>query len=198
MEGSFQDIRFALRVLWRAPAFTLVAVLTLALGIGANGAIFSMVNGLMFRVSPGIEEPDRLVQVARSYESAPRWDNFSWPAFRVIEAESRTLQGVAGYQTRSVIIGRGTNTNQVVTHYVSGDYFELLGLRPVRGRLLGPTDNVVPGGHPTVVLGHSLWARRFGGDPDVVGSMLSIGAVPYEIVGVGPVGFKIDLDSMIE
>jgi len=189
MEGSFQDIRFALRVLWRAPAFTLVAVLTLALGIGANGAIFSMVNGLMFRVSPGIEEPDRLVQVARSYESAPRWDNFSWPAFRVIEAESRTLQGVAGYQTRSVIIGRGTNTDQVVTHYVSGDYFELLGLRPVRGRLLGPTDNVVPGGHPTVVLGHSLWARRFGGDPDVVGSMLSIGAVPYEIVGVGPVGF---------
>ena len=95
MDSLLQDLRFSTRVLLRSPGFTLVAAVTLALGIGANASIFSLVNGLMFRSPAGIHEPDRLVQIARSYESAPRWDNFSWPAMELIRDESRMLSGVA-------------------------------------------------------------------------------------------------------
>jgi hypothetical protein len=101
MDSILQDLRFSTRVLMRSPGFTLVATLTLALGIGANASIFSLVNGLMFRSPAGIHEPDRLVQIARSYESAPRWDNFSWPAMELIREEARAFSGVAGYSGRA-------------------------------------------------------------------------------------------------
>ena len=84
MDSMLQDLRYSARVLRRAPGFTIVAALTLALGIGANASIFSLVNGLVLRAPAGVQDADRLVQVARSYESAPRWDNFSWPAMKLI------------------------------------------------------------------------------------------------------------------
>ena len=83
MDSVFQDLKYAVRTLSRAPGFTIVAALTLALGIGANASIFSLVNGLVLRAPAGVEDPDRLVQIARSYEDAPRWDNFSWPAMKL-------------------------------------------------------------------------------------------------------------------
>ena len=189
MDSMLQDLRFSTRVLLRSPGFTLVAAVTLALGIGANASIFSLVNGLMFRSPAGIHEPDRLVQIARSYESAPRWDNFSWPAMELIRDNARALSGVAGYSQRAFVIGRGTETRQVSGQFVSGDYFEVLGVQPVAGRLLQPADDVNPGEHTVVVLSHSLWASRFGADPSIVGTTIPIGAVSYEIVGVAPVGF---------
>ena len=156
MDSMLQDLRFSTRVLLRSPGFTLVAAVTLALGIGANASIFSLVNGLMFRSPAGIHEPDRLVQIARSYESAPRWDNFSWPAMELIRDESRMLSGVAGYSGRSFVIGRGTETRQVPGQFVTGDYFAVLGVHPVVGRLVQPADDVNPGEHSVVVLSHSL------------------------------------------
>lgn len=156
MDSLLQDLRFSTRVLLRSPGFTLVAAVTLALGIGANASIFSLVNGLMFRSPAGIHEPDRLVQIAGSYESAPRWDNFSWPAMELIRDESRMLSGVAGYSGRSFVIGRGTETRQVPGQFVTGDYFAVLGVHPVVGRLVQPADDVNPGEHSVVVLSHSL------------------------------------------
>jgi predicted permease len=189
MESLAQDIRFATRLLRRAPGFTLVAALTLALGIGANAGIFSLVNGLMLRPPAGIVEADRLVQIARSYDDAPRWDNWSYPATMLIRESSPLLSDVAAYSNGAFVLGRGESTEPVAGQYVTGDYFSTLGVRPAIGRLLGPADDLVPGGHPVVVLSHGLWLRRFGGAPGVVGSTLQIGPAPYEVVGVAPEGF---------
>jgi putative ABC transport system permease protein len=189
MDGVLQDLRYAVRMFRRAPGFTAVAALTLALGIGANASIFSLVNGLILRPPAGIRRPELLVQIARSYDQAPRWDNWSWPALKLIEREARTLSGVAGYQTQAFVLGRGADTEQVSGQLVSGAYFDVLGIRPFLGRLLQPSDDVTPGGHPVVVLSHGLWVRRFGGDPGIVGRTIPVGARPYEVVGVAPPEF---------
>lgn len=190
MDGVLQDLRYSTRVLRRAPGFTVVAALTLALGIGANAAIFSLVNGLVLRSPAGLQQPDRLVQIARSYETDPRWDNFSYPAMEMIEAEARTLSGVAGYSGSTFILGEGLETEQVQGEYVTGDYFDILGVTPHVGRLIQPADDLQPGAHPVVVLGHALWADRFGADPEIVGEVVPIGAQPYEVIGVAPEGFS--------
>jgi predicted permease len=189
MDSVMQDLGYSARVLRCAPGFTVVAALTLALGIGANAAIFSLVNGLVLRAPALVQEPDRLVQIARSYEDAPRWDNFSWPALETIRSESRVFSGVAGYSPVQLTLGLGVETEQVVGQQVTGNYFDLLGIHPQAGRLLQPSDDLEPGAHPVVVLSHALWQRRYGGDPGVVGSVVQIGARPYEVVGVAPAGF---------
>lgn len=189
MDSVAQDLRYAVRVLRRSPAFTAVAALTLALGIGVNGMIFSLVNGLLFRPPAGVLEPERLVQIARSYDSAPRWDNWSWPALRLIGEEAEAFSDVAGYATDQVVLGRGESTEPAAACYVTGSYFETLGARPALGRLIGPQDESAPGTSPVVVLSHGLWLRRFGGDAAVVGSTLEIGSVAHEIVGVAAEGF---------
>ena len=195
MDGLVQDVRYGLRMIRRGPGFSLVAILTLALGIGANGAIFSLVNGVLLRPPPGVADPWRMVQIARSYDEAPRWDNWSWPAFKLIQSESDAMAGVEGFSGGSFLLGRGQDTELVPGEYVSGGYFRLLGVNPAVGRLLDPGDEVSPGGHPVVVLSQGLWHRRYGGDPEVVGQVLHLGGEPYEIVGVAPEGF-VGIDAM--
>ncbi|HEX9886550.1 MAG TPA: ABC transporter permease, partial [Longimicrobiales bacterium] len=189
MDSLYQDVKFGTRALIKLPGFTLVAALTLALGIGANASIFSLVNGLLFRSPAGIVAPDRLVQIARSYDQAPRWDNWSWPAMETIRREARTLSGVAGYQDQAFVLGSGVDAERIIGQVATGNYFELLGVRPQVGRLLRPDDDIQPGAHPVAVLSHSLWLRNFGGDPGVVGTTISLGSQPYEVVGVAPPGF---------
>ena len=189
MDGIIQDARYGARVFARAPGFTLVAALTLALGIGANAGVFSLVNGLLFRPPAGIAEPDRLVQIARSYETDPRWDLLSWPAMELIAAESSALSAVAGFSFGDFVLGEGQDVQQVRGQYVTGNYFEVLGVKPHRGSLLGPGDDLQPGAHPVVVLSHGLWTRRFGADPSIVGRTISLGARPYQVVGVAQAGF---------
>ncbi|NNF27186.1 MAG: ABC transporter permease [Gemmatimonadetes bacterium] len=189
MAGIWQDLRFAGRTLRRSPAFALVAAATLALGIGANAAIFSLINGLLLRSPAGVESPERLVQIARSYDDAPRWDNWSWPAAQLIAEESPLLSQVAGYAGGSFLIGRGEEVEPVGGEFVSGGYFGTLGVSPALGRLIGPEDEEAPGAHPVVVLSHGLFQRRFGSDPGVIGTTLHVGANPYEVIGVAPEGF---------
>lgn len=189
MDGLLQDLRVSVRALRLSPGFTVVAAVTLALGIGANASIFSLVNGILLRAPAGIHEPDRMVQIARSYETDPRWDNFSWPALRMIRDEAQALSGVAGYTTQSFTLGSGTDTERVLGQEVTGDFFQVLGVRPALGRLLLPADDVEPGAHRVTVLSHALWTRLYGGDPSVVGREILIGSVPYEVVGVAPEKF---------
>lgn len=189
MDGMWQDLRYAARTFRRSPGFTLVAALTLALGIGANASIFSLVNGLLLRPPAGITEPDRLVQIARSYDTEPRWDNWAWPAIQLFEQDTKAFSGVAAWDDDAFVVGRGAETEQVPGQHVNGGYFDALGIRPFLGRLLHDSDNLTPGGHPVVVLSHAYWVRRFGGDPAVVGRTISLGARPYEVVGVAPPAF---------
>ena len=189
MAGIWQDLRFAGRTLRRSPVFAVVAASTLALGIGANASIFSLVNGLLLRSPAGIEEPERLVQIGRSYDDAPRWDNWSWPAAQLIAQQSPLLSHVAGYAGGSFLIGRGDEVEPVGGEFVSGGYFGALGVRPALGRLIGPEDERAPGAHPVVVLSHGLFQRRFGSDPQVVGTSIHVGSTPYQVIGVAPAGF---------
>lgn len=189
MDSVLQDLRYSTRVLRRAPGFTLVAGLTLALGIGANASIFSMVNSLVLRSPPGIQEPERLVQIGRSFEDAPRWDSWSWPALRTIGEERRVLMGVGGYSGQVFVLGRGSETERVLGQLVTGNYFDLLGVTPHAGRLIQPADDLSPHGSPVLVLSHELWTRRYGADPDIVGRTIQVGSRPYEIIGITPKGF---------
>jgi putative ABC transport system permease protein len=189
VDSVLQDLKYSARVLRRSPGFTTVAALTLALGIGANAAIFSLVNGLVLRHPAQVQQPERLVQIARSYEDAPRWDNFSWPALQTIRAEGRVFAGVAGYSSAAFALGRGVETEQVLGQQVTGNYFEVLGVTPHVGRLIQPSDDVEPGAHAVVVLSHALWERRYGADPEIVGDVVQIGAEPYAVIGVAPEGF---------
>jgi len=191
MTGWVQDLRHAVRVLGRTPAFTLVAGLTLALGIGANASMFTLVNGLLFRTAPKVPEADRLVQIARSYESAPRWDNWSYPALQEIRAstEGPVFEGVAGYTSGQFVIGRGAEAESVIGLYVTGNWFGVLGLRAGLGRMIEPSDDVLPGGRPVVVLSHRLWLRRFGGDRGVIGTTIPVGGHATEVIGIAPEGF---------
>lgn len=188
MDQLFQDLKYALRGLRRSPGFAFVAVLTLALGIGANGAIFSLVNGLVLRDPVGVHEPDRLVQVARSYASAPRWDNFSWPALKLIAEEDRAFEGVAGHRGQTFILGRGQDVERVAGSAVTGNYFDVLGVRPFVGRLLQEADEAADS-DPVVVLSHALWQGRYGADAQLIGQTVPIGARPHVVVGVAPPGF---------
>ena len=189
MDSVLQDLKYSFRVLRRSPGFTVVAALTLALGLGANASIFSLVNGLVLRAPAGVQEPQRLVQVARSYETAPRWDNFSWPAMKLIGEEAHAFSGVAGYSSHAFVLGRGAETERVGGQFVTGSYFGVLRVTPHIGRLIQPADDVEPGARAVVVLGHDLWTGRYGADPSIIGATIQIGAQPYEVIGVTAAGF---------
>ena len=189
MDSLWQDTRYALRGLGRTPGFTLVASLTLALGIGANGLIFSFVHGLLLRPPAGIDRPNRLVQLGRSYDTAPRWDNWSWPAIREIAAASPVFSGVAGYQTQPLALGQGIETEEVIGQTVTGGYFGVLGAKPLFGRLIEPNDDLSADAASVAVLGHRLWVRRFGADPAIVGRSILVGSRPYQVIGVAAPGF---------
>lgn len=191
-----QDLRFAWRTLSRSPLFTLVAVLSLALGIGANSAIFSLVDQVFLRKLP-VAEPDRLVLVkdpgpygnGGAFSDGDDHGPFSYPVYQ----EIRNAQGFSGLAARwniAVNLAVGNAAAQLVDgEIVSGNYFEVLGLQPALGRLLTPNDDRQPGAHPVAVLSHQHWQLRFGGRADVVNSTVRINAQPFTIIGVAPQGF---------
>jgi len=190
MDSLFQDVRFAFRTLGRARGFALVAALTLALGIGANASIFTLVNGLVLSAPPGIEDPDDIVFVARSYDSAPRWDNWSYPAYRTIAENSPVFESVAAHFYRPGLVGEGREARSALTGYVSGSYFSTLGIRPALGRLLSTQDDGPAGSAAVVVLGHGYWTEAFGADPGVLGQTIRVSDAPYEIIGVAAENFN--------
>ena len=202
VETIAQDIRYALRFLRRSPVFTAVAVLSLALGIGANSAVFTLINALIVRSLP-VREPAQLVLL----EPARGADNiqpvFPHPYFRSLDSANTVLDGMFAVSRESgVSIDRGNGAEPLpnAAALVSGKYFSTLGVRPAMGRLLGPNDDVTRKGHPVVVLGFELWRQSFGGDEAIVGKSVRVNGVPMTIVGVAPEGFfgtqvgeKIDL-----
>lgn len=178
-----RDLRYAVRRMTQSPGFTATAVLSLALGIGANTAIFSVVNGLLLRRAP-VERPEELVDIYESSENVP-FSVFSYPDLVDFRDGTREVfSHVAGSALSMGSSSTESGVESLLLEAVSGSYFSLLGLPPEVGRLLGAEDDVAPGAHAVAVLGHGYWQRRFGGDPSVVGQTLRINRTVLTIVGV--------------
>src|SRR5215208_5026062 len=188
MTTLFQDLRFGVRTLAKRPGFALVAVLTLALGIGANTAIFSVVNAVLLRPLP-FREAERLVVVYETTQSVPR-DYVSVPNLEDYRSGSRSFEGFATFVPQSVnLTGAGAEPERVVGAFVTSSFFPVLGIRPARGRAFTAEDDAQGGGQ-VALLAHELWQRRFGADPEIVGKSLTFNGEPYTVVGVMPAGFR--------
>jgi predicted permease len=198
VDGLWNDLRIGARMLRRTPGFTVVAALTLALGIGANTTIFSIVNTLLLRPLPGLARPDELVLIGRT-QDGEGFDTFSYPDFADYRRESRTLAGVAAHYAAAVHLSTGGASDRVRAEVVSDNYFAVLGVRPAIGRLfLGERDAPL-GGAAVAVLGYAFWQRRFGGDSAIVGRVVQVNAHPYTVVGVAAAPFQgLELDRVID
>ena len=186
MDNLRQDIRYAFRRLIKSPAFTVVALLTLALGIGANTAIFSVVNAVLLKPLP-YPQPHEIVGVYHLSEGTRA--TMSGPNFTDVKKLATTLEDAAAYtRARTILTGRGEPVRLDAAE-VSASLFELLGVAPALGRTFRPDENQT-GKHRVAILAHGLWIQRFGGDRNVVGKTLLLDGVSHEIVGVMPEGFS--------
>lgn len=180
-----RDVRFALRRLGRMPAFTTIALVSLALGIGANTAIFTLVNDVILR-RPAVERPEELVEL---YFRIPGFSHssFSYPDFRDMRAATREVFAqIAAMKLSFVQRELGGGVQSLAAELVTGEYFAIRGIEPAAGRLLGAEDDVAAGAHPVVVLSHGFWTRELGGDVSVIGTEMRLSGHPYTVVGVAP------------
>jgi predicted permease len=185
-----QDLRFGVRMLLKNPAVTLVAICTLALGIGANTAIFSFVNALLLRPLGGVEEPERLVQVGRQHAGKTYLSDSSYPDYLDLRAQNTAMSGLAVLSPATFHLSTGQEAERVEGELVSGNYFDVLGVRAARGRLLALADDEGAGGNAVAVISAGLWQRRFAGDAAVIGKTISLNGQRFTIVGVAAAPFE--------
>jgi predicted permease len=194
MGTLLQDLRYGLRMLARNPGFTAVAVLTLALGIGANTAIFSLLDQAILRALP-VKDPGRLVLVSDA-EYRSGWstsDNneivYSYPHYKEVRDKIPMFDGVIARAHVPLSVASGGVAERAAGGVVSGNFFSVLGIGPALGRVLVPEDDGVPGASPVAVLSYGYWQSRFGGDPRIVDRKISLNAYPFTVVGVAAPGF---------
>jgi putative ABC transport system permease protein len=196
MTGLIQDLRYAIRTLGRSPGFAVIAIITLALGIGANTAIFSVVNALFLRGLP-VKNSDQLVSLAfgqRGTSQVGTLENsisvFSYPDVKDISEQAASLMGVFAYRFGVDGLSEGGRADRIITNYVTGNYFSVLGLKPALGRLILPSEGKPSRSDPILVLGYSYWKSRFGGDPSIIGKQVRLDGHPLTVVGVAPRDFN--------
>jgi predicted permease len=192
LEEFLQDLRYGARSLRKNPGFTAIAVITLALGIGANTSLFSVVNAVLLNPLP-YPHPEQLVTL---HESKPNFENgsISYPNFQDWQKENHTFAGMAVSRSTSfTLTGRG-ETEQVRARYISSDFFSVLGVNPVIGRTFAPGEDKI-GAAPIAIISAGLWKRKFGGSPDVLGKAVTLDGKDYTIVGVTPATFDLFLQS---
>jgi predicted permease len=192
METLLQDLRYGARMLLKHPGFTLIAVLTLALGIGANTAIFNIVNALLLRPMPSVVEEERLVQVGRTHEDAV-FDSLSYPDYLDYREQNTVFSGIAIYSKTPLHLSNAETegrAERVRGELVSGNYFSTLGVKAALGRTLTPADDSAPGANPVALIGYDLWQRRFGADTAIVGKTIKLNARPFTVIGVAVEGFE--------
>jgi predicted permease len=204
-DEMFQDLRYGVRMLLKSKAFTAVAVLSLALGIGANTAIFSLLDAVLLKSLP-VPEPEKLVRFGRGIVGElindfpnKSWDSFSYPFYREVRQRNEVFSDVAAIQVRPWTVHGTVNTNgangasgemvQIEVQLVSGSYFTTLGVNASLGRVFTITDDQVRGAHPVAVVSHAWWERQLGGDPAAVGKTITIDKIAYTIIGVAPQEF---------
>jgi predicted permease len=184
-----QDLRYALRTLRANPGFTAAAVLTLALGIGANTAVFTLVNATILRMLP-VKNPEELVVVRITPPHHEERLQFSYPFYRDVRDRNTVLAGLATFWPLAASLSREGVTEYAKGLTVTGNYFSVLGVAAASGRLLTPEDDRVQGAHPVCVISHRLWRQRFGGDPAIVGATVLLNAYKFTVVGVTSPSFQ--------
>jgi predicted permease len=189
MHTFIQDLRYGVRMLARSPGITIVAVLALALGIGANTAIFSGVSAFLFRPLP-VPEPDQLIRPFEVTEDRGSTDSFSYPDFADYRDQSTLFEGLVAEDMIQAAVSSENQNDVIWGEAVSGNYFDVLRVKPVLGRTFAPDEDKTPGAHAVVVIGHSLWRRRFASDPNIVGKTIDLNNRSYNVIGVAPESFK--------
>ena len=195
MRRFWQDVRYGARLLWKNPGFTIIAVLTLALGIGANTALFSVVNGVLLSPLP-YQQPERLVALYTSRTTFDR-GSISYPNFIDWRRGNRTFSQLAAYRSDDFNLTGQGEPERLDTEMVSATFFPLLGVRPIVGRLFTEQEDHLGGG-PVALISEGLWKRKFGGSPDVVGKPAELNATLYTIVGVIPGNFHFRNNNFYE
>src|SRR5262245_8496594 len=179
IESLRQEIAYAFRVFVKNPAFTAAVIVSLGLGIGANTAIFSLMDAVMWRMLP-VKDPAGLLVAAR--QQGPNTAlGFTYSQYRALHDDNPAAE-LAAYAVAPVNASINNDAEPTLqSHLVSGNYFSLLGVSPMIGRAIGPEDDVVPNGHPVAMLSHGYWQRRFGGQSSVLGSTIHLSGMPFSV-----------------
>ena len=188
METFWRNLQYSLRTLRKRPGFTLTVVITLALGIGANATIFTWIKAVLLEPLPGIEQPERLVEVwgATRNNSALSLSYLDYLDYR---DRNVVFSGLAAHQVQPLNLGRGGKPERVWGAVVSGNYFNVLGVKGLIGRTFLPEEDRTPNSHPVAVIGYGLWQRDFGADPKVIGRTITLNEHDFTIIGVTPKEF---------
>ncbi len=207
MVTLWNDLRYALRLMRRSPGFTAVAVLSLALGIGANTAIYSLFYTVMLRQLP-VQHPEQLVELVRNSPSELHWPGYwGWEKYAYLRDHNHVFSGITGmsFDNLAQVRTAGSDSETLIEENVPGNYFQVLGLEPAIGRLIGPADVPASGAGDVAVVSWSYWNRRFHRDPAILGKRLFYNDAPKIIIGVAPrtyvgprVGSRTDLWIPVE
>src|SRR6516165_3465308 len=198
MQTIWQDIRYTLRMLIKNPGVSAIAILSLALGIGANTTIFTVVNAILLHPLP-VKDISQLVEVdtidTKTYVGFPGGTGatklgLSFRNFQDYQQQNQVFSGISCFITTLLTWSGGAEPRQVNGQLVSANYFDVLGLRPAAGRFFLPDEDTKLGGNNVAVVSYSFWANKLGSDKDEVGKTLTLNAMPYTIIGVAPKGFK--------
>ncbi len=188
METLLQDVRFGLRQLFKRPIFTALAIISMALGIGANTAIFSLVDTVLLRPLP-VREPSKLIAVDGTRPNGTDFTLQSFPNYKDYRQRSRSFDGLLAYRFVVASLSHNGVNERAWGYTVSGNYFDVLGVKPVLGRAFLPEEDQTPDSHPVVVLSNACWKKRFGSDPSIIGRTVLLNNHTFTIIGVAPEGF---------
>ena len=189
IETTLQDLRFGLRMLRRSPGFSVLAILCLTLGIGANAAVFSWVEGILFRPYPAVSHQERLLALAGTARGETGATALSWPDFLDLQRSSTLFDTLFVSKITGTTLSIGDRAERTVGSIVSANYFDAIGVRPILGRGFEPGEDTGRGAHPVTVISYQLWQGRFKGDPQIIGKTQRLNGVVHTIVGVAPEGF---------
>jgi len=188
IETTFQDLRFGLRMLRRTPGFSILAILCLTLGIGANTAVFSWVEGILFRPYPAVTHQERLLALAGTARGEAA-TGLSWPDFADLQRNCTLLDSFFVSKIMGTTLSIGDRAERTIGSIVSANYFDAIGVHPILGRGFEPGEDSGRNAHPVTVISYQLWHRRFKGDPQIIGKTQRLNGVLHTIVGVAPEGF---------
>src|SRR6516165_4653986 len=193
LDNFLQDLRFGFRMLWRNPAFSATAILCLTLGIGANAAVFSWIEGLLLRPFPAVAHQDRLVVlVGTTHATRDKGANgsgytaVSWPDFLDFQRSCTLFDSFIADKIMGTTLSIGDKAERMAGSVVSSNYFDALGIRPLLGRGFEPADDTGRNAHPVSVISYWVWKEHFHGDPSVIGKIQILNGVPHTIIGVAP------------